>query len=292
MDQRQLDPSVAEVKPRRHGFLTVMSILLACCCLFGAGKLIIEQYVMESMYAEPLPTAGVISTPSESPQPDPVPVVPSSTPTVSSSATALPSAAPSPTLPSVTAIAPEHIWIPKTDHTAGVDTVVLTKPSEDRFNSWLKKKVSSFGVPEKTDIDPVSGKALGDNRFAVTSWWSDGPKVGELGTNGALAIILGHTQVKGYGVFNEIGAMVQGDQVIVAGKAGTTPIRLTTLKVVDQIDKTDETALVKVLQNAPEGAIAALVTCSGIVPDDPNRQSHPQNTVVFLGLAPVQGSGM
>jgi hypothetical protein len=192
----------------------------------------------------------------------------------------------------VTAIVPDRIFIPATDRTPEVNTIVLSKKIEMHYSKWLNQSVASYGVPERTDIDPTTGKALGSNKFAVTSWPSEGPKVGELGADGALALILGHTQVNGYGVFNKIGAMVQGDQVIVTGKTSPTPVRLVTLKVVTGIDKADESALSNVLWNAPEGAIAALITCSGLGADAVGHPSQPQNTVVFLGLAPVQGSGM
>ncbi len=245
---------------------------------------------MGTAYAESL--SGIGAIPSGSPQSAPVPVTPSSTPTDTPSATALPSATPSASTPSVIAIVPDHIIIPATDRTPEVNTVVLSKPSETRFNKWLNKDMLAFGVPEKTDKDPATGKPLGNNKFAVTTWWSDGPKVGAIGQDGMLAVILGHTMMNGYSVFNKIGAMLPGDMVVVSSKAGPAPIRLITIKVVTGIDKRDESALNQVLQNAPEGAIAVLVTCSGIGEDDAGRPSQPDNTVVFLGLAPLQGSGM
>lgn len=240
----------------------------------------------EEHAAEPMPAVEAASTPSGSPQPDPSIVTPSSTPTATSSATVSPSDVPSPPTVTVTPIAPDHLWIPGLK----VDTYVMSKPTENRFSSWLNKTVPSFGVPDRTDKDPRTGKPLGENKFALTAWWSSGPKVGATGTDGALAIILGHTQINGYGVFNNLGTMKKGDPVIMSS-GGSATVKLKTEKVVTGIDKRDESALMNVLQSPPEGAVAALITCSGLIKDEAGHQSRPENTVVFLKLDPVQGLG-
>ena len=266
----------------------VLLLVMAILASFGwAGMLWWKQHPTEDEYAaEPMPAVGATSTPSGSPQPDPSIVTPSSTPTATSSVTASPSASPSSTKVAVQAIAPDRIVIPSLK----VNTTVIHKPTENRYSPWLNKTVPSFGVPGRTDKDPASGKPLGDKKFVVTTWWSSGPKVGTTSSDGALAIILGHTQINGYGVFNSLGAMKEGD-VVITSSGPTATVKLRTKKVIKGIDKRDESALMNVLQNPPEGAVVALITCSGLISDEVGHQSHPENTVVFLELDPTQELG-
>lgn len=287
MDLYQVYLRVSRAKARLHT-LMVLLLVMAILASFGwAGMLWWKQHPTEDEYvAEPMPAVGATSTSSESPRPDPGIVAPSSTPAATSSATVSPSASPSPTKVAVQAIAPDRIVIPSLK----VNTAVLPKPTENRYSSWLNKTVPSFGVPDRTDKDPVSGKPLGDKKFVVTTWWSSGPKVGTTNANGALAIILGHTQINGYGVFNDLGKMENGDPVITSS-GGTATVKLKVKKVVTAIDKRDESALMNVLQNPPEGAVAALITCSGLISEEAGHQSRPENTVVFLELDPLQGLG-
>ena len=247
--------------------LRVGALLLLVVCLVTAGALQLKQQQAATQYAVPPPVAA--ASPIVTPR-----ALPSQTPSSTPSATATPSASPS---PMVQAIVPTHIFIPATPTSQAVNTVVIGKPTTTCWSPWLKKNVACYGVPTTGEgYDPMG----------VAAYWSSGPKVGETGPDGLLSVILGHTQIGGYGVFNDIGQMPIGTPVTFTSDAPAASVQLKVLKIVDGIDKTDPTALVKVLQNAPPGAISALTTCSGLVKRlSGYGSSHQYNTVVFLGLA-------
>ncbi len=129
------------------------------------------------------------------------------------------------------------------------------------------------------------------NAMELTSWWSDGPPVGVRNAAGLLSVIGGHTQVGGYGVFNDIGSMPLGTPVTFTDTTGVA-LRLYVVKVVTGIRKDDSTALQKALHEAPVAAVSVLMTCSGSLANVPGYgKSHPDNTLVFLGLEPPSSVG-
>lgn len=241
--------------------------MLLVVCLVIAGVLYLQQRRAATQYAEPLPVP--VASPTVT-----LRAMPSQTPSLTPSATASPSASPSPV---VQAIVPTHIFIPATATSQAVNTVVIGKPTATCWDPWLHKNVDCFGVPVKGEgYDPM----------AVVAFWSSGPMVGETGTSGLLSVLLGHTQIGGYGVFNDIGNLPIGTLVTITSDTPATSVQLKVLKIVEGIDKSDPTALQQVLQSAPPGAISALATCSGLVKQlGGYGASHQYNTVVFLGLA-------
>lgn len=214
-----------------------------------------------------------VAEPSSEPTPEEPPAPTTSAP---------PSAAPPPVAP---AFAPTRISIPKLK----INTLVLAKPTVTARNEFTGKNVPSFGVAEKGDKNPATGKTVDPMRVAV--WWSSGPKVGALGKDGQLAVILGHTHSTSFGIFNELGKLKAGDKVNFASSTPEASADLAVLKTVDKIKKSDESALIQVLMNPPKGATVAMITCSGLVTrtmDD--SRAHAENTVVFLG-SPAQTPG-
>lgn len=174
-----------------------------------------------------------------------------------------PTAAPQPAT-SATPIVPSQIFIPDIQ----VNTQVVAKPSEFAMDDHLGYKVWQFGVP------------TGSRAMYQVAWWSSGPKPGASGKR--LAVLLGHTWIGGYGVFNNLSRLQKGAPITLESRDGKI-LRLEVLETKNGISKTDPTALQSVLENAPARATVALVTCSGSV--NKTIQSHEDNTVVFAGLA-------
>jgi LPXTG-site transpeptidase (sortase) family protein len=156
-------------------------------------------------------------------------------------------------------IVPSHLFIPA----IGVNTTVAAKPSSTQWDEFLGKDVESFGVPAD---------------MYTTTWWNANaeglqePRPGDPG----MAIILGHTQVGAYGVFNKLGGLQPGQ---VAGVSdGHTTLKFEVVAVKRAIPKNDGAALADVLRSHPDNARLALITCSG----DFNGRESVNNTVVFL----------
>ncbi len=128
--------------------------------------------------------------------------------------------------------------------------------------------VETFGVPAD---------------MITTTWWdadSNGnpkPKPGDPG----MAIILGHTQIGGYGVFNDLGTLKPGDDVFILDDATTKHFRVIG-DPISGIPKEDGDALKTALENHPANAGLALLTCSGDF--DSSIRESDENTVVFLEL--------
>ena len=143
----------------------------------------------------------------------------------------------------------------------GVDAAVLARPTETQWDPFLGARVSSFGLPGPTDVTD-------------TAWWSDGARPGDPG----LAVILGHTQIGAPGVFNNLGTVPAGAQVLVSDSDQT--LLFTVTRVVASISKQNPTALEATLTGHKPAERLALITCSG--PFD-GRESV-QNLVVFAAL--------
>ena len=172
------------------------------------------------------------------------------------------SAAPKPQAPKpiVAPTVPQHLYVPAIK----VNTTVAPKPTEMAHDPFLGKQVPSFGVPDD---------------MYTTTWWSSGPKTGAAG----MAVILGHTQIGGYGVFNDLSKLKRGD--VVGVQRGATVLKFAVLAVRTGISKKDPNALASVLNNHPAAARLALLTCSG----DFNQgyRESAENTVVFTRLVSV-----
>jgi Sortase domain len=152
-------------------------------------------------------------------------------------------------------IVPVRLAIPR----IGVDTTVESRGTQRYTNPFTGKAVSGYGVPES---------------MRTVSWWSDGPRPG----SGQMAVLLGHTQVGGYGVFNDLTRLRAGDPVTLTSSDGSV-LRLTVLGApVTGLDKSTS-ALADALNGHPAGADIALVTCGGPF-DEAARQSE-DNDVVF-----------
>jgi sortase (surface protein transpeptidase) len=146
----------------------------------------------------------------------------------------------------------------------GVNTSVAPKPTEMAHDPFINKTVPSFGVPDD---------------LYTTTWWSSGPKPGSLG----MAVVLGHTQIGGYGVFNNL-AKLKPSQVIGLTRGNTT-LRFQVLAVHTGISKKDPTALQTTLAHHPAAARLALLTCSGNF--NQGYRESAENTVVFAKLVSV-----
>jgi LPXTG-site transpeptidase (sortase) family protein len=170
---------------------------------------------------------------------------------------AQPSSGPPPSTRPDLSITPTHLYVPAIH----VDTTVAAKPTQRTKDPFVKQVVASFGVPDD---------------MYTTTWWSSGPKPG----SGAMAVILGHTQVGGYGVFNHLGSLHRGDTVMLTGSG--EPLRFAVVQVRTGISKTDPYALRKALAAHPADAALALITCSGTF--DTNYDQSTENTVAFAEL--------
>jgi LPXTG-site transpeptidase (sortase) family protein len=154
-------------------------------------------------------------------------------------------------------LTPTHLYVPSVH----VDTSVTAKPTQRTKDPFIDRTVASFGVPDD---------------MYTTTWWSSGPKPG----SGAMAVILGHTQVGGYGVFNKLGSLRDGAQISVTG--GARVLHFEVVGVRTGISKTDPYALRNALEAHPEHAALALITCSGTF--DRNYDQSTENTVAFAKL--------
>jgi sortase (surface protein transpeptidase) len=152
-------------------------------------------------------------------------------------------------------IVPVRLAIPR----IGVDAAVGSRGTQRYTNPFTGKAVSGYGVPES---------------MRTVSWWSDGPRPG----SGRMAVLLGHTQVGGYGVFNQLIRLRDGDPVTLTSSDGSV-LRLTVLGApVTGLDKSTS-ALADALNGHPAGADIALVTCGG--PFDESARQSEDNDVVF-----------
>jgi sortase (surface protein transpeptidase) len=95
-----------------------------------------------------------------------------------------------------------------------------------------------------------------------------------------MAVVLGHTQINGYGVFNHLSRLRPGAAVTVTG--AQRALRFTVVAVRSGISKTDPYALRTALSRHPADAALALITCSGTF--DTSYDQSTQNTVVFARL--------
>ncbi|GEE00511.1 class F sortase [Gordonia spumicola] len=152
-------------------------------------------------------------------------------------------------------VVPATIAIPSLQVSARVEP----KGTVMEYAKFLGRDVPSFGVP--TDM-------------MDTTWWSDGPRPGSDG----MAVILGHTQVGGPGVFNDISRMRNGDTIVVTAASGEA-VEFSVTRVVADIPKSDPSALNKALTSAPKGSGIALVTCGGRF--DSAVDASVDNIVVF-----------
>lgn len=155
-------------------------------------------------------------------------------------------------------IVPTHIAIPA----IGVDTTVEHRGTVRQKNAFTGQTVEAYGVPTS---------------MRTTSWWSDGPEPG----SGQMAVVLGHTQVGGYGVFNKLATLHSGDPVTLRAANGDT-LRLAVLgSPATGLDKSTS-ALADALNGHPAGADVALVTCGGQF--DEQAKASEDNIVVFASV--------
>ncbi|MCB0938430.1 MAG: class F sortase [Mycobacterium sp.] len=114
---------------------------------------------------------------------------------------------------------------------------------------------------------PPDGSSVG--------WWADGPLVGAPG----MAILLGHTQIGGYAVFNRLGELHPGDQVVVADSTGSARADFRVTRVVSDVPKNDPEALRRVLSENAKDAQLALITCGGAF--NASYRASADNVVAF-----------
>ena len=261
-------------EPPRHAVAATRRSLWADALVWVlalAGVALVGSFVVHTVRERS--AIAALATPA--PQPSATLTAPtSSLPTVTSATTTSsakpPSPATSPKPATVVPFVPAHIWIPA----IGVNTSIVPKNSSSRWDSHLNKTVMSFGVP------------TGEYMMEEVAWWSNGPRAGEH-RNGQIPVLLGHTQINGYGVFNDLGNLKPGQVLTLAASDPHKVQRYRVLKVLPPIPKDDASALPNALKAAPPGADLAVITCSGAV--DAPLASHKDNTVVFFTLVGGQG---
>jgi hypothetical protein len=152
-------------------------------------------------------------------------------------------------------IVPKRLSIPRISLNAAVES----RGTHRYTNPFTGQAVTGYGVPKS---------------MRTVSWWSDGPRPG----SGQMAVILGHTQVGGYGAFNKLTRLREGNAVTLTSTNGS----VLHLKVVGApltgLAKSTS-ALADALNGHPPGADVALVTCGGLF-DEAAGQSE-DNDVVF-----------
>jgi sortase family protein len=165
---------------------------------------------------------------------------------------------PSAPKPIVKPILPSQLFVPA----IGVNSPILAKPTTTCWDAQIGRTVQCFPVPS--------------NATSVV-WWQSGPLPG----TSRMAIMLGHHEIGGYGVFNNLGSLRLGQEIMIEGQG--TVLHFIVIGSHSGIPKSSATALDAVLQKAPSGSRLALITCSGEVNSALN--SHEDNTVVFAKLA-------
>lgn len=150
-----------------------------------------------------------------------------------------------------------------------MNTTIIAKGTTQMWNPLDSSYEPAFGVPD--DV-------------YTTTWWSSGPAPGDNG----LAVILGHSLVGSYAVFNELDTLHTGDIVgVQSGPSGSSvTYGFAVRRIVSGISKTDPNALRNVLAAPVTGSWLALITCSG--PFNTSYHESMDNTVVFAQLV---GSG-
>jgi hypothetical protein len=177
-------------------------------------------------------------------------------------AVATPSAAAAPAAGAPVAtgpIVPVRLAIPA----IGVRAPVEARHTVRSRNPFTGQVVDGFGVPAS---------------MHTTAWWSDGPEPG----SGQMAVILGHEQPGGDGVFNRLNQLRPGEAVDLYDASGAV-LHLQVLSApLTGLDKSTS-ALSDALNGHPAGAAVALVTCGGQF--DSRVGQSVDNTVVFATTA-------
>lgn len=152
-------------------------------------------------------------------------------------------------------IVPVRLVIPA----IGVRAPVEARGTVRSKNPFTGQVVDGFGVPAS---------------MHTTAWWSDGPEPG----SGRMAVVLGHEQPGGDGVFNRLNRLHPGEAVDLFDKGGAV-LHLQVLSApLTGLDKSSS-ALSDALNRHPAGADLALVTCGGQF--DSRVGQSVDNTVVF-----------
>ncbi|MGV1089634.1 MAG: class F sortase, partial [Mycobacterium sp.] len=163
----------------------------------------------------------------------------------------------SPLLVDNVAFAPAELDIPS----IGVTTAVVPVGTVMAPAPFLGgQTVPTFAVPP----DPSS-----------VGWWAEGPLISASG----MAILLGHSQVGGYAVFNRLGELHPGDQVTVIDGTGNSRADFHVTQVVTGVPKNDPEALRRVLSDHAQSAQLALITCGGDF--NPSYRASADNVVAF-----------
>ncbi|MDO5502606.1 MAG: sortase [Actinomycetia bacterium] len=159
-------------------------------------------------------------------------------------------------------LTPDQIVIPASN----VNTVVTPASAVLQPAGSSGQPVLSFPVPDSA---------------WTTVWWQDGPAPGADG----LAVILGHAQGQRSTAFGAVADLREGAVIGIMGASEGEHVvaDYRVLTVVTGVAKADANALRAVLDDAPEGAALALITCSGEI--DEALGSHRDNTVVFATLS-------
>lgn len=272
--------------------VTVLSVVsLICASWWGAIAYLnhrqASQYVMAF---EPTAAQGVSRSPSSTPSMTPQPTVSrSESPSASNSPSASAVASPSPSATSPAAqeqqFIPTNILIPPGDGWGETNTIIYPKPDVlDRSG-----KPINWGVPKAGDLDTASCRETAGQRvdaeMAVTLRSSGPTSVGAVIKPGEVPpVLFGHTGLDdASGAFKDIPKLTVGSAVMLYSCYDNSSRQYEALKYVPDLNKVGD-ALSTELNNAPPGAVAALVTCVGSLNDAGN--SHEDNGVLWIGHAP------
>lgn len=233
----------------------VLAVVLAVAALAsfsGAWWLTHRDHQRRTAVAAPVPASLSKAVPQRS-----------ATSATATSATATSATAtPNPAIPD-RPITPMHLFIPS----IGVNTSVAAAPSRLAYDEFLGRNVETFGAPPNNDV-------------YTTVWWSANARGDAAARPGdpGMAVILGHTQIGAYGVFNDLGQLRTNETAAVSD--GHVTLTFAVINVRSGIPKSDAGALTRVLVAHPGAARLALITCSGHF----NGRESAENTVAFLSL--------
>lgn len=249
-----------------QAILGVLVVVALGCATYGEW-LVHQSDAARAAAAAPVPPSLPATTPKAVNSPSQASSTPVATPTgkevtssspsaISSTTSATPTATVMPQAVPVRPIVPTQVFIPAIGVNAGI---------EAKASQWLK--------------DPHQGYyawhyPIPDDMYHIV-WWKTGPPLGQ---PGGMAVFIGHHQIGGFGVFNDLGELKPGQTAMVEGDG--LVIHLQAISVQANLPKDDAEALPNAIDHHPAGADAAFITCSGKV----HGTSHDDNTVVYFAI--------
>ncbi len=152
------------------------------------------------------------------------------------------------------------------------EPVAVSIPAIDVRSDLLELGLNADGTVE---VPPLE-------RDDKAGWYEPGPEPGAVGP----AVILGHVDSAewGPGVFFDLGALEQGDEIAVTRGDGSVAVF-----AVDRVERhpKDEFPTIDVYGNTGDAQLR-LITCGGAF--DPDARSYEDNTIAFATLVETRGA--